>query len=221
MPDNEGRSSFWWRHRMSRKPKLFQENAKKKFQLWCSATALYEKISPAYRKFLETLTATFAQPVFVKSAERGNFEIMSPRGSPLNSGTEFSTVHPVVSAKTCMIRTASKKQCGGPDKSCYGSEIRICGWLALRKDKRCASIWKSANKGLFRAIDYEKPWYPGALQVESKRCSNLGQVSNKQVMMIKRAEQRCAVGLCIMQQRKWIVLLGTSQNKQDEWSKHI
>ncbi|KAF8590991.1 taurine catabolism dioxygenase [Ramaria rubella] len=64
--------------------------------MWCSSAALYDKISPLYRAFLETLTATYAQPVFVKSAERGKFDIMSPRGSPLNSGTEFSAVHPVI-----------------------------------------------------------------------------------------------------------------------------
>jgi len=45
---------------------------------------------------LETLTATCAQPVFVKSAVQGKFDIMSPRGSPLNVGTEFSAIHPVV-----------------------------------------------------------------------------------------------------------------------------
>ncbi|KIJ26533.1 hypothetical protein M422DRAFT_272357 [Sphaerobolus stellatus SS14] len=64
--------------------------------LWCSATALYDRISPPYRSFLETLTSTCAQPVFVKSAARVGYEIMSPRGSPLNAGTEFSAVHPVV-----------------------------------------------------------------------------------------------------------------------------
>ncbi|KAF8590983.1 taurine catabolism dioxygenase [Ramaria rubella] len=64
--------------------------------MWCSSAALYDKISPPYRAFLETLTATYAQPVFVKSAERGKFDIMSPRGSPLNCGTEFSSVHPVI-----------------------------------------------------------------------------------------------------------------------------
>jgi len=64
--------------------------------LWCSSTALYDKISPPYRAFLETLTATYAQPVFAKSATRGGYEIMSPRGSPLNVGTDFAPVHPVI-----------------------------------------------------------------------------------------------------------------------------
>jgi len=45
---------------------------------------------------LDTLTATYAQPVLLQSAERGKFEITSPRGSPLNVGTEFSSIHPVV-----------------------------------------------------------------------------------------------------------------------------
>ncbi|GJJ06570.1 hypothetical protein Clacol_000763 [Clathrus columnatus] len=49
--------------------------------------------------FLEELTATFAQPVFMQSANRGKFDVMTPRGSPLNSGTEFSAIHPVVRHK--------------------------------------------------------------------------------------------------------------------------
>jgi len=48
------------------------------------------------REFLDRLTATCAQPVFKTAATAGNYEVMSPRGSPLNVGDTFAPVHPVV-----------------------------------------------------------------------------------------------------------------------------
>ena len=45
---------------------------------------------------METLTATCAQPVFESACETSGYEVMSPRGSPLNKGFDFAPVHPVV-----------------------------------------------------------------------------------------------------------------------------
>jgi len=64
--------------------------------LWASGCELYDRMSPLYRSFLETLTATCAQPVFKTAATEGNFEVMSPRGSPFNEGDSFAPVHPVI-----------------------------------------------------------------------------------------------------------------------------
>jgi alpha-ketoglutarate-dependent taurine dioxygenase len=64
--------------------------------LWCSGYEIYDRISPSYRAYLETLTATCAQPVFKSAATAGSYEVMSPRGSPLNVGDEFAPSHPVV-----------------------------------------------------------------------------------------------------------------------------
>ncbi|KAH8819239.1 TfdA family taurine dioxygenase [Xylogone sp. PMI_703] len=64
--------------------------------LWCSGYEIYDRISPPMQKFLESLTATCAQPVFKSAAEAGGYEMMSPRGSPVNVGDEFAPVHPVV-----------------------------------------------------------------------------------------------------------------------------
>jgi len=64
--------------------------------LWCSGYEIYDRISPPFREFLETLTATCAQPVFKTAAEAGNYEVMSPRGSPLNFGDKFAPSHPVI-----------------------------------------------------------------------------------------------------------------------------
>ena len=64
--------------------------------LWCSGYEIYDRVSPSFRSYLETLTATCAQPVFRTAASIGNYEIMSPRGSPLNIGDEFAPSHPVI-----------------------------------------------------------------------------------------------------------------------------
>jgi len=65
--------------------------------MWASSYEIYEKISPAYRTFLESLTATFGQLRYPKTAAEKNFEIYSDeRGSPHNTGTLLQTTHPVV-----------------------------------------------------------------------------------------------------------------------------
>jgi alpha-ketoglutarate-dependent taurine dioxygenase len=65
--------------------------------LWASGYEVYDRISPTYQKFLETLTATCAQPAFNESAERNNFQLYSAeRGAPENVGTELKAVHPVI-----------------------------------------------------------------------------------------------------------------------------
>src|ERR1700753_4190476 len=56
----------------------------------------YDRMSPSFQKYMETLTATCAQPVFKSACEAGGYEGMSPRGSPLNKDYEFAPVHPVV-----------------------------------------------------------------------------------------------------------------------------
>lgn len=43
--------------------------------MWASGYEIYDRISEPYQKFLETLTCTFANPGFIKAAERGGFEL--------------------------------------------------------------------------------------------------------------------------------------------------
>lgn len=64
--------------------------------LWCSGYELYDRLSPPFQKFFETLTATCAQPVFESACESGGYDVMSPRGSPLNVDYQFRPSHPVV-----------------------------------------------------------------------------------------------------------------------------
>lgn len=65
--------------------------------LWASGYEVFDRISPAYQKFLETLTVTCEQPIFVESAKNNNFELYSgERGAPENTGVELRALHPVV-----------------------------------------------------------------------------------------------------------------------------
>lgn len=65
--------------------------------LWASGYELYDRLSAPYQKFLEGLTATYAQPKFNEAAKINNFEIFKgPRGAPENVGDELQAIHPVV-----------------------------------------------------------------------------------------------------------------------------
>ena len=65
--------------------------------MWASGYEVYNQISPAYQRFLESLSATYAQPVFHESAQNNGYQIYSgERGAPENIGAELVAVHPVV-----------------------------------------------------------------------------------------------------------------------------
>ena len=63
--------------------------------LWASGYEVYDRISPPYQKFLDSLTATYAQPGFQESAKNNGFQLYSAeRGAPENVGTDLKAVHP-------------------------------------------------------------------------------------------------------------------------------
>jgi alpha-ketoglutarate-dependent taurine dioxygenase len=64
--------------------------------LWASAYEVYDRLTPAFQKFLEGLTATHEANHFKKLAALTGNKIRTDRGSPLNQGEELSAVHPVV-----------------------------------------------------------------------------------------------------------------------------
>lgn len=64
--------------------------------LWASGYSLYDKLSPSFRSYLETLTGTYSQPRFKQKAE-GKYEIHSgQRGAPENVGDELTAIHPII-----------------------------------------------------------------------------------------------------------------------------
>ncbi|KUJ08167.1 TauD-domain-containing protein [Mollisia scopiformis] len=65
--------------------------------LWASGYEVYDRISTPVQKFLETLTATYAQPVFNETAQKNGFKIYTePRGAPENIGEKLEAIHPVI-----------------------------------------------------------------------------------------------------------------------------
>lgn len=67
--------------------------------LWASGYEIYDRFSPAYQKFFESLTATFSGDGFIRAAAANPEKVKlyeDQRGSPQNVGKALTAVHPVV-----------------------------------------------------------------------------------------------------------------------------
>lgn len=65
--------------------------------LWGNGYALYEKFSPSFRQYLDTLTGLYAQPSFNVFGKEKNFPLYTQeRGAPENVGEELKAIHPIV-----------------------------------------------------------------------------------------------------------------------------
>ncbi|KAF5391091.1 hypothetical protein D9757_003159 [Collybiopsis confluens] len=64
--------------------------------LWASGYEAYDKLSPAFQKFLEGLTAVHSGEIFREYAKKFDLKINDPRGSPDNSGVDLTAIHPVI-----------------------------------------------------------------------------------------------------------------------------
>lgn len=64
--------------------------------LWASAYEAYDRLSPAYKTFLEGLTATHIGQNFIDIARKTNATFREHRGAPENVGQHLSAVHPVI-----------------------------------------------------------------------------------------------------------------------------
>lgn len=65
--------------------------------LWASGYDIYDRFSHPYQKLLDSLTANFVGDGFIKAANEGRATLYTDeRGSPENTGSHLSAVHPVV-----------------------------------------------------------------------------------------------------------------------------
>lgn len=65
--------------------------------MWTSSYGLLERVSPAYRQFLEGLTVAMAQTSYEQSCRDKQIELYTqPRGSPRNAGRALAATHPMV-----------------------------------------------------------------------------------------------------------------------------
>ena len=65
--------------------------------MWASGYEAYDRLSPSFKAFAETLTATHHQPNFNRVAKQFGAELIdNDRGAPENTGLDFQASHPVV-----------------------------------------------------------------------------------------------------------------------------
>jgi alpha-ketoglutarate-dependent taurine dioxygenase len=65
--------------------------------LWASGYEAFDRLSPVWQRFAESLTATHHQPNFNKVAAEHNLELIEDdRGAPETKGLDFTASHPVV-----------------------------------------------------------------------------------------------------------------------------
>ncbi|RDB21778.1 Alpha-ketoglutarate-dependent taurine dioxygenase [Hypsizygus marmoreus] len=64
--------------------------------LWASGYEAYDRLSPAYQRFLEGLTAVHNADTFIEYVQRNGLKMNDNRGSPENTGTSLTTIHPVI-----------------------------------------------------------------------------------------------------------------------------
>lgn len=65
--------------------------------LWASAYEVYDRLSPAFQRFLEGLTALHVGQGFLDLAKAANISpLRENRGSPENVGQSLETIHPVI-----------------------------------------------------------------------------------------------------------------------------
>ena len=77
--------------------KIVEQPASGGDTLFANGYALYEKFSPSFRAYLETLTGHYAQPNFNEFGSHKNFRLYSqPRGAKENVGEELVATHPIV-----------------------------------------------------------------------------------------------------------------------------
>jgi alpha-ketoglutarate-dependent taurine dioxygenase len=66
--------------------------------LWASGYEAYDRLSPAWKNFVEGLTATHYQPAFYDAVKDQNKELITEnRGNPQNSGVDFKASQSVYS----------------------------------------------------------------------------------------------------------------------------
>ena len=67
--------------------------------LWASAYEAYDRLTPTFRGWLETLTATHQGTQFLETSKRLGFPLAKNRGAPENSepiGDDLTAIHPVI-----------------------------------------------------------------------------------------------------------------------------
>jgi hypothetical protein len=78
--------------------------------VWASGYQAYNRLSPAWKKFAEGLTATHYQRAFNDAVRHQNMElIIANRGNPENSGVEFKASHSISTCFSSFLNSSLTK----------------------------------------------------------------------------------------------------------------
>lgn len=141
--------------------------------LWASGYEVYDKLSPSFRSYLETLTATHDATFFHDEATRlGNPLRESPRGHPLNIGTGLTSVHPVIRTnpvtgwKSVFVNRGFTKRINGVTKDESDMILQYLFNLVVhnhdaqvrfRWNKNDVAMWDNRSVWHTATYDYEDP----------------------------------------------------------------
>ncbi|KAF9441680.1 TauD-domain-containing protein [Macrolepiota fuliginosa MF-IS2] len=149
--------------------------------LWASGYEAYDRLSPAYQKFLEGLTATHDGKFFYEYAKRTGKKVNLERGAPENIGDDLTAVHPVIRTnpvtgfKTLFINKGFTKRINEltPDES---DDVLDHDYLEHREGNRVVSLG-------------EKPYFdPNS---KSRREASLGYEPHPNLSSDSRREAVC------------------------------
>lgn len=103
--ENSQRASFDWHSDITFEPVPADFTSLKIIDLppsggdtmFANGYALFEKFSPSFQAYLETLTGTYSQQIFSNLGAAKDFKLYSQnRGAPENTGDELIAIHPIV-----------------------------------------------------------------------------------------------------------------------------
>jgi alpha-ketoglutarate-dependent taurine dioxygenase len=79
--------------------------------LWASGYEAYDRLSPAFQKLAEGLTATHYQPEFNRTAKKHGLDLIDEeRGAPENKGLDFEASHPVIRMRSQTARDFERRE---------------------------------------------------------------------------------------------------------------
>lgn len=64
--------------------------------VWGSGYELYDRLSPAFQRFLETLSAVHNADTFIEISALRNIPLRNHRGAPENDDPSLTAIHPVI-----------------------------------------------------------------------------------------------------------------------------
>lgn len=95
--------------------------------MFASGEALYQRLSPSFAAYLETLEAVHSGDVFIQEVRRnGGGLYQGERGSPFNNNQDLQAIHPVVRTSKLLCPFGLDLEAYRLDRPRYWEQGRLC-----------------------------------------------------------------------------------------------